>query len=257
MRKGIHLLTLAVFSLSLGLISCSPNHEHRADVSNITIVSPSDATSVECLAAKEVRRYVYLRTGKLLSIVRSSKALPPKTPLIIVGQKDHPAVRTITDKNPELASSTKSLHPQQYLIKTFVSRASSPRFEGETPSTRKVLLITGGDSIGTLYAAYRFAEHLGVRFYLHGDTIPDERIALKIPDLDERGKPLFDTRGIQPFHDFPEGPDWWNTDDYKAVIAQLPKLRISSDCILIPRAESVPSRPYGSACPKTSTKTEP
>ncbi|MHC4558318.1 MAG: malectin domain-containing carbohydrate-binding protein, partial [Planctomycetota bacterium] len=76
-------------------------------------------------------------------------------------------------------------------------------------------------------ASYRFAEHLGVRFYLHGDTIPDERIALKIPDLDEKGKPLFHLRGIQPFHDFPEGPDWWSTDDYKAIIAQLPKLRMN------------------------------
>ncbi len=34
-------------------------------------------------------------------------------------------------------------------------------------------------------------------------------------------------RGIQPFHDFPEGPDWWNTDDYLAYIGQLPKLRMN------------------------------
>jgi len=47
---------------------------------------------------------------------------------------------------------------------------------------------------------------------------------LVLPDLEDRGEPLFKTRGIQPFHDFPEGPDWWNTDDYKAIIAQLPKL---------------------------------
>jgi hypothetical protein len=41
---------------------------------------------------------VYLRTGKLLPIVRSDKILPSKTSLIIVGQKDRPAVRAITDK---------------------------------------------------------------------------------------------------------------------------------------------------------------
>ena len=34
-------------------------------------------------------------------------------------------------------------------------------------------------------------------------------------------------RGIQPFHDFPEGPDWWNADDYKAILGQLPKLRMN------------------------------
>jgi len=85
----------------------------------------------------------------------------------------------------------------------------------------------GGDAVGTLYGAYRVAEHLGVRFYLHGDVVPDEQVAFAMPQLDERGEPLFDRRGIQPFHDFPEGPDWWNADGYKAVLAQLPKLRMN------------------------------
>ena len=42
--------------------------------------------------------------------------------------------------------------------------------------------------------------------------------------FDEVGRPLFETRGIQPFHDFFQGPDLWNTRDYKSVISQLPKL---------------------------------
>ena len=37
----------------------------------------------------------------------------------------------------------------------------------------KGVYIIGGDDIGTLYGAYRYAEHLGVRFYLHGDVVPD------------------------------------------------------------------------------------
>jgi len=45
--------------------------------------------------------------------------------------------------------------------------------------------------------------------------------------LDRRAAPLFALRGIQPFHDFPEGPDWWNRDDYLAIIGQLPKLRMN------------------------------
>ena len=89
---------------------------------------------------------------------------------------------------------------------------------------RSALLVTGGDDAGVLYAAYRLAEHLGVRFGLHGDTIPDEKRPPALPDLDETGRPLFSIRGIQPFHDFPEGPDWWSRDDYKAVLGQLPKL---------------------------------
>lgn len=98
MRKGIRVLTLAVLFVSLALIGCSVNSGPESDVSAIMIVSPSDATTAEYLAAQEVRRYVYLRTGKLLPIVRSGKNLPSKTSLIIVGQKDRPAIRAITDE---------------------------------------------------------------------------------------------------------------------------------------------------------------
>jgi len=216
MKKSTCYLTLALLSLPLISISC---HTSEVDVStvadDVTIISPSDATTAERLAAKEIRRYLYLRTGKLLPTVQSKNKLPSKTSLIIVGQKGRPAIKTLIAKNTALASSVNSLEPQQYLLKTIAF------------GDYQAVLITGGDSIGTLYAAYRFAEHLGVRFYMHGDTIPDNHIALKMPKLDEKGKPLFNLRGIQPFHDFPEGPDWWNTDDYKAIIAQLPKMRMN------------------------------
>ncbi len=215
MSRNAYLLTPPLFCLALFSFGCSAASGRGADAAAITIVSPSDATAVEDLAAKEVRRYVYLRTGELLPLVQSSGKLPAKTALIVVGQKDRPAVTALTAGDQNLASSAGSLKPQQYLLRT------------TDLGNRRVVLITGGDPVGTLYGAYRFAEHLGVRFYLHGETIPDERITLKIPDLDERGEPLFEVRGIQPFHDFPEGPDWWNADDYKAVIAQLPKLRMN------------------------------
>ena len=81
--------------------------------------------------------------------------------------------------------------------------------------------------MGALYGAYRLAEHLGARFYLHGDVVPDRTSPWKTPALDESGQPLFRLRGIQPFHDFPEGPDWWNRDEYLAVVSQLPKLRMN------------------------------
>ena len=215
MSRKMCLLTTVLFCVPLLSGGCSVAAGRGEDAKAAAIVSASDATAVEHLAAREVRRYVYLRTGTLLPIVRSDSHLPGGTPLIIVGQKDRPAVGTLIAKDPKLASSVDSLKAQHYLLKT------------TNLGNRRVLLITGGDAVGTLYATYRFAEHLGVRFYLHGDTIPDERIAAGIPDLDERGEPLFDMRGIQPFHDFPEGPDWWNSDDYKAIIAQLPKLRMN------------------------------
>ena len=86
------------------------------------------------------------------------------------------------------------------------------------------MVITGNDDAATLHAAYRYAEKLGVFFGLAEDVIPDAKITLDITGFDEVGEPLFPTRGIQPYHDFPPGPDLWNTDDYLTVISQLPKL---------------------------------
>ena len=174
----------------------------------ISIVCPTGASHLETLAAREVRRYLYLRTGKPVPIV---EAVPTEGSVIVVAQKNRPVLSAL-GMDAALNASVASLGDQEYLLR------SLPRQKGSA------LLITGGDAAGTLYGAYRFAEHLGVRFYLDGDTIPDGRIALKLPVLDERRSPLFTLRGIQPFHDFPEGPDWWNAENYKAIITQLPKL---------------------------------
>jgi hypothetical protein len=145
-----------------------------------TIVYPSDAPSKVTLAAKEIRRYVYLRTGKLLPVAEAGQGITLKI-------------------DPSLGA-------DEYRIKSDV--------------------ITGGSDLGVLYGAYRYAELLGVRFYLHGDVIPDERLK-ELPVVNDAGKPLFAMRGILPFHDFPEGPDWWNQDDYLAYVSQLAKMRMN------------------------------
>jgi hypothetical protein len=182
------------------------------------IVCDKGYSPLEKLAAKEVRRYIYLRTGKLLPIVLpDGGATLPKGSLIVVSTKDHlTAISTQPDaETAKVMAEVKSLAPQQFLLKTW------------THGDRTALLVVGGDPIGTLYGAYRFAETLGVRFYLHGDVLPDKQVSLEMPMLDETGKPLFALRGIQPFHDFPEGPDWWNRDSYKAILGQLPKMRMN------------------------------
>jgi hypothetical protein len=202
------------------------------------IVSPAGATGLETLAAREVRRYVYLRTVHLLPIQSDAGLLPATRSVIVVARKDRQVVRALS-VDAGLEGSLSALDAQGYALKT-LERGG-----------RRIVVITGGDGVGTLYGAYRFAEHLGVRFYLHGEVIPDEpaRGALRglnpsaradqfqpaprsqapdwLPMLDEQQQPLFALRGIQPFHDFPEGPDWWNQDDYLAIIGQLPKLRMN------------------------------
>ncbi len=206
---------LVAFVPILLLFSSGTIAETRAaERSSTVIISAENASVLEALAAREVRRYVYLRTGKLLPIGTVGKVLPEGGEAIVVSRSDRLIVRNLL-ADSGLASSLAGLGEQSYLLKTI-------RRGGD-----KVMLLVGGDDVGTLYAAYRFAEKLGVRFYLHGDVIPDSRIALELPDMDEQGKPLFGLRGIQPFHDFPEGPDWWKLDDYEAIISQLPKLRMN------------------------------
>lgn len=94
----------------------------------------------------------------------------------------------------------------------------------------EILLIAGDTEISTLYAAYRFAELMGCRFYLHGDVIPDKKIPLTLAEFDEQGQPTtkngrqWKTRGIQPFQNFPPGAVMWGREDWKMHIAQLPKM---------------------------------
>ncbi|MCU0914883.1 MAG: malectin domain-containing carbohydrate-binding protein [Planctomycetes bacterium] len=213
MRRPLYL----VFSLTLVAVFGIWDSVADAAPASLAIIEPQAAAPSERLAARELRRYLYLRTGELVSIEAVGGERPAGT-CIVIGQKDQPVIGALVKSAAKLAESVQSLQPQQYLLKT-IPLASS---EGKT-----VLLVAGGDPVGTLYGAYRLAEHWGIRFYLHGDVVPDGRMVLALPRLDERGAPLFQTRGIQPFHDFPEGPDWWSTDDYKAIIAQLPKLRMN------------------------------
>ena len=71
-----------------------------------------------------------------------------------------------------------------------------------------VTLCAGATPRAALYAVYTLLEAMGARFYLHGDVLPAPRAALELPSARLRGDPAFSLRGIQPFHDFPMGPDW-------------------------------------------------
>lgn len=172
-----------------------------------TIVTPSSATLPELLAAKEVRRYVYLQTGELLPLT-SADTLPEGNVVLVAAQ----ASSLVADLDSVLGYVNP---PSGFLIKSVEQEE------------RTVLVITGADADATLHGAYRFAEHLGVGFGLEGDVIPDARVALELSGHDEVAVPLLETRGLLPFHDFPEGPDFWSTDDHLMVVSQMPKLGLN------------------------------
>jgi len=158
-----------------------------------TLICPPHATANVRLAAKEVRRYVYLRTGELLAIMADPS-----------DRSDPSNVKITLTLDPALG-------PQDYRLKTAGSS----------------LTISGGSDVALLYGAYAYVETLGVRFELNGDVIPDGKIPFALPALDETHKPLFELRGLQPFHDFPEGPDWWTQDEWRLFIGQSVKMRMN------------------------------
>ena len=90
-----------------------------------------------------------------------------------------------------------------------------------------IVLLEGGSLQGCLYAVYEFLEQLGIRFYIQEDVFPAKAQEKKICELnlDYTKKPLFEIRGLLPFHDFPEGPDWWEKENYNRVMMQMIKMK--------------------------------
>ncbi|MBI3118642.1 MAG: hypothetical protein HYZ00_08145 [Candidatus Hydrogenedentes bacterium] len=179
-------------------------------------------------AARELQRYLYLRSGELPRL----RHRVPNGPAVVLGVKASPILKGLTFDVADLAGESYALVNGPSVESARRSVGASGTETGRYTDTAgteaghygRTLYIVGGSELGVLYGAYRFCEHLGIRFYLHGDVIPDDQTPITLPEIHERRAPLFSLRGIQPFHDFPEGPDWWDGDDYKAIIAQLPKL---------------------------------
>ena len=174
-------------------------------VSGQVIVTTEESPLIK-MAAKEVRRYTYLRTGKLLNFEHDLKK---GDQAIVVGTHDAVAIREFTELRAPQGG---------FFIKSIDLKYG------------KVILISGDTDVSTLYAAYRFAEHLGCRFYFHGDVIPDQKFDLTLMEFDEQGQPTtkngrqWQKRGIQPFQNFPAGSVMWGVEDWKMHIAQLPKM---------------------------------
>ncbi|MCD6332521.1 MAG: hypothetical protein J7L89_04540, partial [Bacteroidales bacterium] len=189
-RTGAASCTFLFLALIIVLPGCQMKNQP-------IVYIPSEHVSLIDLAAKEIRRYVYLRTGTILEI-RDIDKIDTTRGSIVLG------------------------------VDTTLPSESFQLFNDIVETNNYASLqITGHNPVSVLYGAYAFIEKLGVRFYLHGDVIPDKKIRFEIPDLNETHTPRFAIRGIQPFHDFPEGPDWWTLEDYKAYLNQMVKMRMN------------------------------
>lgn len=179
-----------------------------------TIVHPSDASITEQQAAKELRRYIFLRTGTapVLKTVGNDGGLPAGDVIVVAAN----ASPIITELKAEYGNvdAPSSDNRMGYIIKSI------------SKDDRNVLVITGADTFTTLRAAYRFAELIGCHFNLAGDVIPDQKLSypISISGYDEKSQPWFELRGCLPFHNFTAGPDLWNLADYKSFITQQAKM---------------------------------
>ena len=83
-----------------------------------------------------------------------------------------------------------------------------------------VVELSASSESGLLYATSALLERMGVRFGLTGPVLPTHGMPLDeaIPvGTRITASPVFDRRGLQPFHDFYEGPDTWSQDAWAAV----------------------------------------
>ena len=164
---------------------------------NAVVVYTQHAGPLEEFAARELQRYFYLRTGILADLVRSDSAPAGYRHSFILGNNN------------------RKLGADGFLIKS------------NTIPRGRQHVIAGGDERGTLYGVYRLLECTGLRFGIDGDVLPDEKFDPDKLSVNESGNPRFSKRGLQPFHDFNVGPDWWNLTDYNSVLAQMAKLRMN------------------------------
>jgi hypothetical protein len=183
-----------------------------------TVVHPSEGSITEIQAAKEVRRYIFLRTGTAPELATADNySSLPEGHVIVVSQHGRDIITELKQEYGNV-NAPDSDNRKGYIIK------SVDKGDG-----RDILVITGADTISTLYAAYRFAELLGCHFNLAGDVIPDQKLSypLTISGYDEKSQPWFELRGCLPFHNFPTGPDLWSTADYKSFISQQAKMGLN------------------------------
>jgi hypothetical protein len=179
------------------------------------VIHPDNPKPNEYLAAKEIRRYIYMRTGQLWPVMSNQKFALAKEfhslpATVIVGTYSSDLM---TEYRKALGAKPEK---ETYIARTIVRQG------------KKIILLSGESAQDVLYAAYSFIELLGVRFYLDGDHYSDIQLPdMQMPRIDDRRKPIFKLRGINPFHDFAEGPDWWSEDHYKAVLEQLGKMKMN------------------------------
>ena len=176
------------------------------------ILQIGSGTSLENYAALELQRYYYQLSGKLLNIERTASA-NQKSDFILI-TLDNPLVDDWQKKG--ILKLKEKPGEQGYILQT-VKNAG-----------RRTLLIAGTDPCGLLYGVYGLLEdHLGVRFYMSGDILPEKRMRAHLPVINDVRTPQMRIRGFLPWTNFPQSATIYSWNDWRYVIDQAAKMRMN------------------------------
>jgi hypothetical protein len=149
------------------------------------------APPLEQYAARELQRYMYQLSGEWLEIT-GPQTKSMASPRFILGQAEtNPAIDDLV-AGGQLRLAAGNPGPQGYVLKTLAIR------------TNAALVIGGSDSEGVLYGVYSLLEdYFNVRFYLSGDVLPERKILLRLPQIDERKTPRRSDSWVPALDEFP------------------------------------------------------
>jgi hypothetical protein len=170
--------------------------------SALTIVTPPKSSAAVRLGAAELRRYL------------SRPARPSLSTALPAAPEESIVIATAADVYSVLRGADAPVMPPAEGGYTLASLHGG------------LFVIVGSDAQHALYGAYAYLEHRGFTFTSAGPTAPAAGMERALPvGFITTDTPVFTTRGLQPFHDFAEGPDWWSEDETKRVIESILSMR--------------------------------
>ena len=191
---------------------CFDAEASHKTVGQIVIGKP--ATPIEQYAAKELQRYLYLVSGRLLEI--TSGATEIRLPSFVIGQTHNNRIIKKLISAGKLKLSNADPGAQGYVLKKI------------NVSGWPAIIIGGSDEIGCLYGVYGLlADYYHIGFFLGGDVLPESKSQLKWVEVDERKSPAMEIRGFLPWTNFPQSATVYSWEDWRFIIDQMAKMRLN------------------------------
>ena len=186
------------------------------------IVHRQYAPKAEQFAARELASYLEKMTGAVIPVRTTElEDISPNSRVVLVGQGDWLAL-------PRFSTSADDLEIQG--ADSFVLRT----YSDEAP---EVLIVAGGSTRSTVYAAYDLLGRLGVRWFTPAITHIPNRLTVRQSNLDVADFPCFSIREIQS--GVTDIPDEWAAHLRLNAHRGLLERELDCDPVWVPRTISL------------------